>query len=95
MVEDFEDRSKVVYQMKEHSFDRLINEPRNVFNPYADGFSFDVYAFVSESETSFEREGKPIWMEKLTYGAASSFRELQTRIVISEVRNSKRILDRT
>lgn len=101
MGEDFEIRFEAVYpnQLRVKHLYRLIDEPRNLLNPYADGFFFDLYAFVSENETSFQSESELVWLEKnLIYGADSPSRELQTRIAISEVSqpiNSKYLLSIT
>ena len=51
------------------------------------GFSFDLYAYVSENETSFENENQLVWVLKnLIYSQLkSTHREVQTYIPISEV----------
>ena len=88
MVEDFEENrvNRFVYQVEPKSFHSLVSEARNPLNPYADGFSFDLYAYVSENEASIGSERKLIWTERtLTYGPDSSLAELRTGIPISEV----------
>ena len=55
------------------------------FRPNA--LSFDLYAYVSEKETSFESESELVWtLKNLTYSQLNStHREMQTTISISEV----------
>ena len=81
-----EGRFRTAYELGPGSLSRRINEPQNLLNPYADGFSFDLYAYVSESATNFESEKNLVWVEKnLTYGSDSSFRELHTLLDASNV----------
>ena len=83
MAEHFNDTAEPVYGL---NVDRPKSERRNLLNPYADGFSFDFFAYVSENETSFENESELVWVQKnLTYGPDSSLLELQTNIRISRV----------
>ena len=91
--EDFGFRPKFVHRVSSSNqyesdfvFLRNINGHRNFLNPYADGFLFDFYVYISENETSFQSENELVWVEKnVTYGPDSLPRELQTRISVSEV----------
>ena len=54
---------------------------------YNEGFQFDFYALLSESETSFDRESQLIWTKRnLTYGGVQSIFSFSTNVSISEVR---------
>ena len=75
-----DDRFKFEYQWKPIYFRGLLSWPRN-----PDLF-LDLYAYVSENETSFESESELVWLQKnLTHGLDGSLRELQTDIPISKV----------
>lgn len=88
IADNFEvDRFRSVYDMKPDFLSRRINEPqKNLLNPYADGFYFDFYVYVTENARNFESERGLIWVEKnLTYGSHNSFRQLRTILNASNV----------
>ena len=77
-AENFEVRFNSMLQVSYQPFNRLKCEAKNTLNPYSDGFSFDLYANVSENETSFRSESELVWLLKnQTYGPYRSLRDLQ------------------
>lgn len=59
------------------------DEPKNL---YVNGFQFDLYAYVTETESAPDSVQEHIWKEtNLTYDITGSTREINTSLLISEV----------
>lgn len=77
MAENFENRFESVYRLKD--LQRLKSDQKNLLNPYPDGFSFDLYVYVSENETKFESESELQFTLRPNHGLGEEESDLRSR----------------
>ena len=75
-----------VFPIFSHLSPTCPNSSSNLKSLYDQNFSFDLHAFLSENETSFDRKGELIWRKpELVYGDLQSAFTHNTNVLISEV----------